>query len=260
VPGRGRSGKWWLAEVILLGLALMLVLIAAVAAEPEEGTPVLPSSVLYVVLATPLVVSALIGIVARPLAGLLALVVGVLAVAAGLGGSSWTGLAVGVLLLFDGGLFIADALERDFADQPSAVAEPSSAAAPGGNSREPLTGDTGSRPEERASRTFERVEVVNLAGLPVPPALVTDLVRRLRAADLDATAETLERALTTGETMPDASSPDRFALTVPDREALLRVLDEQCPVELVELRSLLRADHDSRVRSGIWADATITLS
>jgi hypothetical protein len=251
---RGRSGKWLLAEIVNGGLVLLLVLCAFWVDEPEEGTILVPAGAEYLVLATPLALIAFIGVVARPVAGLLDLLLGVLALVSGFRGSSLTILAVGVLLLFVGGLFVVDAVERDFERSPASAPPPPGEASPGSDSRKRIGAGARSRTGKTPSPSRARVHAVELAGLPVPSESVIDLVRRLRAADLAATAETLELALATGETMPGASSPDRFALVVPDREALLRVLDEECPAELTELMSLLRADHEWRVRRGIWVD------
>jgi hypothetical protein len=256
MPRRGRSGKWLLAEAVNLGLVLVLVLAAAWAGEPEGA--LLPADVVYLVLATPPVLFALLGIFARPVAGALELLVGALVFVSGFLSWSWPSLVVGALLLLVGALFVVDAIERDF-ESPSAPISSHAASRrskPGGR----IAPGARTAPAETPSRAEAGVEVVTLAGLPVSSESVTDLVRRLRDADLAATAEMLESALATGESMPWASSPDRFALIVADREALLCVLDQQCPEELTELRSVLRADHESRVRRGLWAEHRLPVS
>jgi hypothetical protein len=259
MPRRGRSGKWLLAEAVNVGLVLVLVLCAAWAGEPEDGSAVLPADVVYLVLAAPPAVFALLGIFARPVAGALELLVGALFLVSGFVSSSWPGLAAGALLLFVGALFVLDAVERDLGTPASTPMRSGSASAGGGFRGRRPRGTRNPAPRT-PSRAEAGVEVVTLAGLSVPPASVAELVRRLRDADLAATAEMLESALATGESMPGASSPDRFALIVADREALLCVLDEQCPEELTELRSVLRADHESRVRRGLWAEHRLPVS
>ena len=58
-----------------------------------------------------------------------------------------------------------------------------------------------------------------LAGLRVPDSDVLELARSLRDAELGATAETLERAYETEVVAV-------LALTIADREAILRALDD----------------------------------
>jgi hypothetical protein len=86
------------------------------------------------------------------------------------------------------------------------------------------------------------IGVVMLAGVPVADRAVLDLARRLRDADLDEPASTLE----------DGYDADRrvVALTIPEREAILRVL-EDCRDELAELRGVLLREHEWRVREGL---------
>jgi hypothetical protein len=79
-------------------------------------------------------------------------------------------------------------------------------------------------------------------GIPVDDRLVLDLARRLRDADLLATAAVLEDAY-------DAE-PRVAALTITDREAILRVL-EDAPEGLAELRGVLLKEHEWRVREGL---------
>ena len=81
-----------------------------------------------------------------------------------------------------------------------------------------------------------------LAGLPIPNELVLDLAGRLRDSGLDNTAETLEGAC--------ADSERRVALTIPDREAILRVL-EDAPEGLGELRAVLLKEHQWRKSEGL---------
>jgi hypothetical protein len=83
---------------------------------------------------------------------------------------------------------------------------------------------------------------VLLAGIHVDDRLVLDLARRLREAGLDDTAEVLEDGYDGGRPAP--------ALTIPDREAILRVLDDP-PDELGELRGVLLHEHEWRTREGL---------
>ena len=81
-----------------------------------------------------------------------------------------------------------------------------------------------------------------LAGLRVRDADVLELARLLRAAGFDAVAERLE----------DAHDLETkvLALTIGDREAIMRVLDDP-PPSLCELRAVLRFEHEGRVREGL---------
>jgi hypothetical protein len=81
-----------------------------------------------------------------------------------------------------------------------------------------------------------------LAGLPVDDRLVLELARRLHDAGFDDEAATLE----------DAYDAERavVALTIAEREAILRVL-EDCPEELAELRGVLLREHEWRMREGL---------
>ena len=83
---------------------------------------------------------------------------------------------------------------------------------------------------------------ITLAGIPVDDRLVLELARRSRDAELIDTAETLE----------DAYYAERrvVALTVPDREAIVRVLHDP-PDELAELRGVLLREHEWRLREGL---------
>jgi hypothetical protein len=81
-----------------------------------------------------------------------------------------------------------------------------------------------------------------LAGVPVADRLVLELARRLRDAGLDDTAETLE----------DAYDHEwrGAALTIADRAAILRVLDD-APDGLAERRGVLLREHEGRMREGL---------
>jgi hypothetical protein len=81
-----------------------------------------------------------------------------------------------------------------------------------------------------------------LAGIPVVDHLVLERAGSLRDAGFDETAATLE----------DAYDGERavVALTIPDREAILRTLDDP-PVDLAELRGVLLREHEWRVREGL---------
>jgi hypothetical protein len=81
-----------------------------------------------------------------------------------------------------------------------------------------------------------------LAGIPVADRAVLHLAASLREADLIATAELLEGACDREARI--------MALDIPDREAILRVLEE-CPEELLELRATLLQEHVWRKREGL---------
>ncbi len=80
-----------------------------------------------------------------------------------------------------------------------------------------------------------------LAGIPVADKTVLWLAASLREAELVDTAERLEYAYD--------REARTVALDVPDREAILRVLEE-CPEGLVELRATLLQEHVWRQREG----------
>ena len=82
-----------------------------------------------------------------------------------------------------------------------------------------------------------------LAGLHVPDRDVLDLARSFREAELDATAETLERAYDNEVVV--------LALTIADREAILRALDDVGSEALAELRAVLLREHEGRVCEGL---------
>ena len=86
------------------------------------------------------------------------------------------------------------------------------------------------------------LEVMMLAGIPVRDQDVLELARLLRDADFDETAETLENAY-------DVEC-NVLALTIPDREAIVRALDDP-PERLSELRGVLLREHEWRVREGL---------
>ncbi len=83
---------------------------------------------------------------------------------------------------------------------------------------------------------------MQLAGIPVRDADVLELARLLREADFEDVAERLENAY-------DRESRV-LALTVPEREAIIRALDD-APVGLAELRGVLLLEHEARVREGL---------
>jgi hypothetical protein len=76
-----------------------------------------------------------------------------------------------------------------------------------------------------------------LAGLQVPDRLVVELTQCLRMEGLEETAEALEDAYADGRGIA--------ALTISDREAILRALDS-CPYGLSELRGVLLLEHEWR--------------
>ena len=80
-----------------------------------------------------------------------------------------------------------------------------------------------------------------LAGVPVRHQDVLDLVQRLLEAGFEDTADALAVALDAGQRL--------VAVTVQDREAILRVLEEP-PDELAEFRGVLLREH-ARVRDGL---------
>ena len=81
-----------------------------------------------------------------------------------------------------------------------------------------------------------------LAGIPVADRAVLHLAASLRQAELVETAERLEHAYDREARI--------VALDIPDREAILRVL-EDCPEELAELRATLLQEHVWRKREGL---------
>jgi hypothetical protein len=81
-----------------------------------------------------------------------------------------------------------------------------------------------------------------LAGYPIAERDVLELAVLLRRADYAQTADTLEGAVA-------ANQPD-VALTISDRAAILRALDEPPSKGLAALRSVLLREHVGRVRDG----------
>jgi hypothetical protein len=81
-----------------------------------------------------------------------------------------------------------------------------------------------------------------LAGVPVPDSDVLALSRLLRDAGFDETAEKLEKGYDLETKV--------LALTIPDREAILRTLDD--PRDgLAEFRDVLLKEHEWRLREGL---------
>ena len=83
---------------------------------------------------------------------------------------------------------------------------------------------------------------MQLAGIPIRDQDVLELAKLLRSAGFDDTAERLEDAY-------DAETKV-LALTVPEREEILRALDDP-PGSLAELRGVLLREHDWLVREGL---------
>ena len=81
-----------------------------------------------------------------------------------------------------------------------------------------------------------------LAGVPVRDQDLLHLARLLHDAGFDDTAATLVVALESEQAI--------VALTIHDREAILRSLDDP-PRGLAELRGVLLAEHEWRVREGL---------
>ncbi len=81
-----------------------------------------------------------------------------------------------------------------------------------------------------------------LAGTPVADRNVLELARLLREAGFDETAEWLEVAYDREARI--------LALPIAQREETLRAL-EDCPDGLAELRGVLVAEHEGRVREGL---------
>ena len=83
---------------------------------------------------------------------------------------------------------------------------------------------------------------MRLAGLDITDECALELVRRLRRAELTHQADTIEGALL-------AEQPD-VALTIPDRVAVLTVLDDP-PKGLEELRTVLLSEQKWRRSEGM---------
>jgi hypothetical protein len=84
---------------------------------------------------------------------------------------------------------------------------------------------------------------MRLAGLDLTDDCVLELIRRLRRADLNHQADTIEGALVTGQ----AEAP----LTTPDHIAVLTVLEDP-PVGLAQLRDTLLNEHTAGQRDGLY--------
>ncbi len=82
-----------------------------------------------------------------------------------------------------------------------------------------------------------------LAGIPVTDDDTETLVEFLRHAEFADVADKLERGLARGTRV--------VALTITDREAMLRALDEAPTDVLAELRAVLLREHEWRVREGL---------
>ena len=78
--------------------------------------------------------------------------------------------------------------------------------------------------------------------MSVPERYVALLAEFLIAAGLEDTADVLLLALDAGQEL--------VALSIQDREAMLRVLEDP-PQGLAELRGVLLAEHEGRVREGL---------
>ena len=83
---------------------------------------------------------------------------------------------------------------------------------------------------------------MRLAGLDITDDLALELVTRLRRADFEHQADTIEGALVSGQS--DVS------LTIADRLAVLTVLEDP-PDGLAELRGVLLSEHEWARREGL---------
>ena len=83
---------------------------------------------------------------------------------------------------------------------------------------------------------------MRLAGVSVPEKHVALLAEFLLAAGFEDTADVLLLGLDAGQ--------DLVALSIQDREAIVRVLDDP-PDVLAELRRVLLRDHERRAREGL---------
>ena len=81
-----------------------------------------------------------------------------------------------------------------------------------------------------------------LAGIPVRDADVLELANLLRGAGFDEVAERLETAYDREAKV--------IALTIEDREAIIRALDDP-PDGLAELRGVLLREHEWRIKEGL---------
>ena len=84
---------------------------------------------------------------------------------------------------------------------------------------------------------------MQLAGIPIPESDVLELARLLGSSGEPDLAARLEEAWENETTA--------FPLTVPERETILRALDDPPTEALAELRATLLVEHEWRVREGI---------
>ena len=84
---------------------------------------------------------------------------------------------------------------------------------------------------------------MQLAGVPIRDDDVRELERLLHEGGFVDVASKLDRALTMETRV--------LALTVVDRESMLRALDEPPTDALAELRGVLLSEHEWRVREGL---------
>lgn len=82
-----------------------------------------------------------------------------------------------------------------------------------------------------------------VGGYEIPESDVLDLAVMLRRADYAHAADTLEGAV--------AANQRDVGLTIPDRAAILSVLDDPPTAALAELRAVLLQEHVGRVRDGL---------
>jgi len=94
----------------------------------------------------------------------------------------------------------------------------------------------------RPSRSSS-TDPVLVAGYPIPESDLLDLAMMLRRGDYADTADTLEGAVA-------ARLPD-VALSIPDRLAILLVLENAHDGALNQLRAVLLQEHVGRVRDGL---------
>jgi hypothetical protein len=87
------------------------------------------------------------------------------------------------------------------------------------------------------------LDSMQLAGIPIRDQDVLELADLLRAGGFEDVAHKLDHALLM-ETVV-------LALTVTDRESILRALDDPPSDALAELRGVLLAEHEWRMREGL---------
>lgn len=83
---------------------------------------------------------------------------------------------------------------------------------------------------------------MHLAGIPISDESIVELVRFLRESGYIDVADRLDTALELETKI--------LGLTIPEREAILRVLDDP-PDGLAELRGVLLKEHVGRTASGL---------